>query len=52
MDERQKLEIYKEEDRLNIAKILVANGYTVRIVKVKSGNGNRATTILEYYKEK
>lgn len=37
------------DDRLTVAKILIANGYTVRQVGVK-GQGQRATTFIEFWK--
>lgn len=49
--ERQTIEIEKVEDRLTVAKILIANKYTVRQVAVKSGNGKKGATYLEFYKE-
>jgi hypothetical protein len=50
--ERNLLEIKGIEDRLNVARILVANGYTVRVVPIKSGNGQKATTYIELWREK
>ena len=50
-DKINRLEIDKVEDRLTVAKILIANKYTVRQVAVKSGNGKKGTTYLEFYKE-
>ena len=45
-----RLEIKKEEDRLTVAQILVANGYAVR--KVVDGHHERGikTTFLEYWR--
>ncbi len=50
--ERQSLEIKGVEDRLDVARVLIANGYSVRIVAIKSGNGQKATTLIEYWREK
>ena len=52
MEDRKLIEIKVMEDRLTIARILIANGYTVRLVPIKSGGGQKATTYIEYYKEK
>ncbi len=46
---KQRIEVKGVDDRLTIARILIANGYTVRLVTVK-GNGQRATTFLEFWK--
>lgn len=42
------LEINGTEDRRTVAAILVANGYTVRLAKVKT---TRVNTVLEAEKE-
>lgn len=42
------IEVSNAEDRLTVAAILVANGYTVRQVKVK---GSRVKTNIEAIKE-
>lgn len=42
------IEISNAEDRRTVAAILVANGYTVRLAKVKT---TRVNTVLEAEKE-
>lgn len=42
------LEIKNTDDKLNVAKVLVANGYTVRLMTVK--DGNKSKTVLAYEK--
>ena len=49
--ERQRLEIKGDADKLTVASILVANGYTVRMVSVRD-DSKRAINVLEFYKEK
>lgn len=44
-----RIEIKGIDDRLTVAKILIANGYTVRQVGIK-GQGQRATTFIEFWK--
>ena len=44
----EQLEIKDGKDKLTVAGILVANGYTVRIVTVKDGNKNKS--VLQYEK--
>lgn len=43
------LEIKTIDDRLTVAKILVASGYTVRLATVKDGNKNK--TVVAYEKQ-
>ena len=45
----EQLEIKGNEDKLEVAKILVANGYTVRIATVKE-DGKKAVSVLQYEK--
>ncbi len=45
-----RIKISKDEDRLTVANILVKNGYTVRIVKVKRDSGKSYDFYLEYSK--
>ena len=45
-----KLEISDSEDKITVASILVANGYTVKLSTVKVGNQNRK--VLQYKKER
>lgn len=44
------LEIKTEADKITVAAILIANGYTVRIRTVK--DGNKSKRVLEYENEK
>ena len=44
-----RLRIDKVDDRLTIAKILVDNDYTVRLVRVRPSTGQKATTYLAYW---
>lgn len=44
------LEIKDNQDRLSVASILVANGYTVRLSTIK--DGNKAVKVLQYKKER
>lgn len=41
------LEIKGKEDQLNVARILVANGYTVRLSTIKDGNKNKSVVAYE-----
>lgn len=45
-----RLEIKKEEDRLTVAQILVANGYTVRKVVDRHHERGIKITFLEYWR--
>ncbi len=45
-----RIKIGKEEDRLTVANILVKNGYTVRIVRVKRDSGKSYDFYLEFDK--
>lgn len=45
----ERLEIKSNEDKLTVAKILVANGYTVRIVTFRD-DGKKAISVLQYEK--
>ncbi len=50
---RNRINISNEQDRLEVAKILVKNGYSVRTVKVKAmPTGKTTKTVLEYWEEK
>lgn len=49
--DRLQIEIKNVEDRLTVAKILISNGYTARIVAVKKPNRSQKTTVIEYWKE-
>lgn len=44
------LEIKSTDDKLNVAKILVANGYTVWLTTIKDGNKPKA--VIAYEKTK
>lgn len=46
----QTLDIKTEANKITVAAILVANGYTVRIATVK--DGNKAKKVLMYENEK
>lgn len=48
-DKINRLKIDKVEDRLMVAKVLVDNNYTVRLLKVRSAPGVKAATYLEYW---
>lgn len=48
---RQRMEIKDREERLQVASILVGNGYTVREVTVKPSKSNLKKYYIEYYKE-
>lgn len=43
------LDIKGKEDQLIVAKVLVANGYTVRLAVVKDGSKNK--TVVAYEKQ-
>lgn len=47
---KQRLIIKGDNDKITLASILIANGYTVRIVTVKDEN-KRPTKVIEFYKE-
>jgi hypothetical protein len=47
-----KLEIFKEEDRLAVAAILVKNGYTVRQGRERIEGKKSYIQLLEYQKNK
>lgn len=44
------LDIKGKEDQLNVAKILVANDYTVKLTVIKDGSKNK--TVVAYEKTK
>ena len=48
---RQRMEIKDRDERLQVASVLIGNGYTVREVAVKSSKSNLKKYYLEYYKE-
>lgn len=47
-----KIKIYKEEDRLAVAAILIKNGYTVRQGREKRGNTKSYDYFVEYHEPK
>lgn len=47
-----KLEIFKEDDRLAVAQILVKNGYTVRQTRERAEGKRSYLYFLEYSKPK
>lgn len=47
-----KIEIFNEEDRLTVAKVLVKNGYTVRQSKERVEGKRSYIYLLEYSKPK
>lgn len=47
-----KLEIFKEDDRLAVAQILVKNGYTVRQTRERAEGKRSCLYFLEYSKPK
>ncbi len=47
--ERKRLEVKLLEDRNAVVKVLVSNGYTVRIVSEKADG--KKTTFIEYWRE-
>lgn len=50
---RQRIKISNEQDRLDVAKILIKNGYSARTTKVKATpTGKTTKTVLEYWEEK
>ena len=50
--ERQQITISNEQDRLEVVKILVKNGYTARQARVKaSQTGKTMKTVVEYWEE-
>lgn len=50
---RNRINISNEQDRLEVAKVLVKNGYSVRTVKVKvTPTDKTKKTVLEYWEEK
>lgn len=51
MNERQKIDCAKEEDRKVLVAILAQNGYTVRWGREKRGSSNAYTHFVEYWKE-
>lgn len=49
---REQIIIANEQDRLEVAKVLVKNGYCVRQVRVKaSQTGKTMKTVVEYWRE-
>lgn len=48
---RQRMEIKDREERLQVASVLIGNGYTVREVAVKPSKSNIKKYYIEYYKE-
>lgn len=51
MDDFKRIKINKDEDRLTVAQILIKNGYTVRVVKIKRETGKAYDFFIEYKKE-
>lgn len=49
---RNQITIVNEQDRLEVAKILVKNGYTARQAKIKATpTGKTIRTVAEYWRE-
>lgn len=49
---RAQLIISNEQDRLTVAAVLIKNGYSVRMVRVKATKTGKATrTVVEYWRE-
>lgn len=51
MADFKRIKINKDEDRLTVAQILIKNGYTVRVVKVKRETGKAYDFYIEYKTE-
>ena len=49
--ERQMIECEKPQDRETLAVILVKNGYSVRIRRIKKETGNTYRWYVEYWRE-
>lgn len=48
---RQRMEIKDKQERLQVASVLIGNGYTVREVAVKPVGKNQKKYYVEYWKE-
>lgn len=49
---REQITIANEQDRLEVVKILVKNGYTARQAKIKATHTGKTTkTVVEYWRE-
>lgn len=49
---REQITISNEQDRLEVIKILVKNGYCARIARVKATpTGKAMKTVVEYWRE-
>lgn len=49
---REQITIANEQDRLEVAKILVKNGYSVKTARVKATHtGKTMKTVVEYWRE-
>lgn len=44
------IEVKEKEDRLQVAKILIANGYTVRVKTETRQNSKAKVTVIEAWK--
>lgn len=50
-ENRMRIRVSNEADRISVASVLIKNGYCVRVLRIRGGSKSQAETYLEVWSE-